>query len=362
MTQIYFDNNASTQPFAEIAAQLPSLPYGNPSSAHDLGRDSRHLINQAKDAFADLIQADPFDDSIHTVFTSGGTESNNWVGAFAKEKGLTVYTTEIEHSSMSTVLKQMEIRTQYLPLDSSGRVDLEFIKENIHSGLLFIHWVNSETGVIQPIEEIAAILENRDTLFAVDAAQAVGKMKLDVDELAIDVLTCSGHKFHSWKGIGVLWSRMKLSPYVYGGGQQGGLRAGTENIPGIFSLKIACEIREKKLDEHIQKMQKIKTYFENKVIENLENVQINFSSAKRVCNTSSVLFEGWNGDGLFSYLTRHQVCVSRGSACLSNSKSPSKVIGILLNKESASSTLRFSFSYVNTVSEVDRVIELLKGF
>jgi len=361
---IDFDKNATTIPHPKNAEVLKNLPHGNPSSDHTLGKAAAWALQKAEDVTADFIGADSLDSCV--TFTSGGTESNNTICQHALQSGLCIYTTETEHSSIVNVVEDLDDgshrKVVWIPLLENGIVDLSFIRE-IQKGLVFIHHVNSETGVVQPVVAIASILKDKkDVCFAIDAAQSFGRIPIDVEALSLDMLSASGHKLHAFTGVGLLWSQNKLLPLIKGGGQQNKRRSGTQNVLGILSFKLAIEERQKNFDHHVSKMKAIRDYFESQLLQNIPVAKINCVDAERVCNTTSVYFEGVDNHELFIFLDQNDVCVSKGSACLSNVGASSKVITELFGVKRANGTLRFSFSINNTKDEVDCVISKLQKF
>ncbi len=357
MKEIYFDNNATTKLTSSFVKIIDSIPYGNPSSAHFLGYQARKELDLCCETIADYINADPIDSFV--IFTSGGTESNNWICQYAISRGLRIYTTTIEHSSIESALHGYQ-NVEEIPLDEYGQINLSFI-EKINEGLIFIHHVNSETGVIQNVQEIGN-RKGENVIFAIDAAQSFGRAPIDTEEMKLDFVSASGHKFHAMKGVGFLWSQHKLPAFIKGGGQQYGLRSGTENLPGAVSVRVAAQERMEYFHVQIEHMQKLRDYFEEELTKQISVTEINCAHAERVCNTSSVYFKGVRNEVLLDFLDRQGVFVSKGSACLSNAGSSSKVIGNLFGAKVADSTLRFSFSKYNTKQEVDEVINILKKF
>lgn len=368
--EVYLDNNASTQPLDAVVEAVASTMrelFGNPSSAHSRGSVARHKLIEARETVASFLGAKA--DQI--IFTSGGTEGNNTVlfGVLRSDVANRLVTTVVEHASVlrpAEEIKASGTDVVYLPVDGDGRIDCNFLEETLSappSTLISIQWVNSETGVIQPIEDIAKLVRTYDALLHIDAAQAVGRLPININSIHVDFLTFSGHKLHGPLGTGVLYIRdpRYIKPLLFGGGQENGWRAGTENLPGIVGLAQACEVRANELTEAINKMQKLRDRFEKQILANIPDVTVNGASAPRVCNTTNIRFSGLDGQALLARLDRLGVFCSQASACSSHRPEPSHVLRAMgLSEEDAFASLRFSFSVLNTEQEVERAVKAIR--
>ena len=368
--EIYFDNNATTQPLLEVReAMLEVLGsgFGNPSSAHSTGDRAREHLLSAREAVAALLGVE----SSRIIFTSGGTESNNLVFANVMNNSssrLRVVTTEVEHSS---ILKYCEFLEEhgaeivYLPVDRDGRLSLSEVEAAItpNTALVSIQWVNNETGVIQPVKTISDICQKHGVLFHSDAAQAVGKVNIDLSALPVDFLSLSGHKFHGPQGVGALYTsnRKLLSSIIRGGPQEGGLRAGTENLPGIVGIGKAAELRHERLNQFLDKLGALRDQFEQQVFEKVPGAEINGDRENRVCNTTNILFRGVDGQALVARLDMEGIRCSQSSACTNQRPEPSYVLRAMgLSEEEAYSSVRFSFSGQNSDEEIEYAVTAIE--
>lgn len=367
--EIYLDNNATTKPLPDvIKLMLPILSggFGNPSSSHSAGERVRGCIKEARRHLGELIGADPN----NIVFTSSGTEANNMVfysATHGKNEPCHILTTTVEHSSIRKMCSHLRIKGAdivLLPVDSSGNIELEELRRLVREDvdLVSIQWVNNETGVIQPLAEIVAICHEHGKAIHTDAAQAVGKLDINVDDIEVDFLSLTGHKFHAPQGIGAIYSREKflLAPIFFGGFQEHGFRPGTENVSGIVGLGKAAELRRKNLKDHIEKMRELRDLFESKILESVPNTNINGDPSNRICNTTNILFGGIDGRILLKKLDIVGIRCSQSSACTNTQPEPSHVLKAMgRTDEEAYSSIRFSFSIENTVQEVDRAVRLI---
>lgn len=374
--EAYLDNAATTCPFPEVREimhEVLDVNFGNPSSMHTKGVDAEKYVKHAKNVVASALKAD----AKEIIFTSGGTESNNMalIGAALANKraGNHIITTKIEHPSVHNpvyYLEELGFRVTYLSVDHNGLVDLEELKKEVcdETILVSVMFVNNEVGARENIEEISRIIKEKNpkTLFHVDAIQAFGKYKIYPKRVGIDLLSISGHKIHGPKGIGVLFVRdkVKVKPIIYGGGQEGGRRSGTENVPGIAGLGKAVELIYENHGEKIKKLYELKSYFIDKV-KTIEGTFVNAVDVENIEETAphivSVSFEGIRSEVLLHALEEKNVYVSSGSACASNHPQLSgtlKAIGV--RGDLLDSTLRFSFSVGTKKEEIDYAIDMLK--
>lgn len=369
---IYFDNSATTRVDPKVVeAMVPffSELYGNVSSIHSIGRQVRPYEEQARKSVAKLINADPEE----IVFTASGSESDNLAiiatARAYKHKGKHIITSAIEHKAVLETFKFLEheegFEVTYLPVDKYGIIDMEYFKKSLRDDttLVSVMLANNEIGTIEPIKEIASIASKKGIIVHTDAVQAVGKMNIDVNDLGVHMLTFSGHKIYAPKGIGVLYIdielREKIHPIIHGGQQEGGLRAGTENIPYIVGLGKACDILLEKQDTEILHIKKLRDTFEKKVLESIPDTYVNGHIELRVPSISDIVFRYIEGEALMVYA--REVCCSAGSACTSASTNPSHVLSaIKVDDVDIHGALRFSFGRFNTMEEVDKAVEILK--
>ena len=372
--EAYFDNSATTKPSNEVVKimlEALTIHYGNPSSLHRKGVAVEKLIKASRKQVAKALGVK--DEEI--IFTSGGTESNNAaiLGSVAagKRKGNKIITTRIEHPSVLNVFKSLEAKEYevvYLDVNREGKIDLNQLEQELDAQtiLLSIMHVNNEVGTLQPIGEVRKMLErsNSQAIFHVDAVQSFGKLRFNPAKLGIDLLSISGHKVHGPKGIGALYVKkdLKLTPIAYGGGQEIGIRPGTENVPGILGLGAAASTIEEKIEVHISKMDILRNRLKEGILSEIQDVMINGSisdeSAPHILNVS---FFGIRGEVLLHMLEQDNIYVSTGSACSSKKSSQSHVLKAMgLTDQEIEGAVRFSFSYENTIEEVDYVLSRLK--
>jgi len=369
MKTVYFDNNATTKVAEEVLAEMEPYFcqfYGNPSSMHTFGGQIGTKIRQAREQVAELLGCDPSE----IVFTSGGTESDNAAinGTLAavpnKRK---VITTRIEHQAVLAVCRELENHGYVvveLAVDKDGQLDLNELQENIDddTALVTIMYANNETGVIFPIDKIAEIVTSRGVVFHMDAVQAVGKIPLNLSKCHIDFLSLSGHKLHGPKGVGVLYVRKgtRLSPFMLGGHQEGGRRAGTENVPAIIGLGKACELAAKSIKEENDKIKQLRDKLEDAILKRCPDARLNGDKHNRLPNTANISFEYIEGEAILLMLDKFGICASSGSACTSGSLEPSHVLRAMgVPFTAAHGSIRFSLSRYNTEEEVDYTIEKL---
>jgi cysteine desulfurase len=369
MNTIYLDNNATTkiapEVFNEMTPYLTDL-YGNPSSMHTFGGSISNKIEEARERVAALIGAEP--DEI--IFTSCGTESDNTALMSAVEsypQKRHIITTRVEHPAVFNFAKHLArkgFRITFLPVDSSGRFDMDAFSKAIDDDLAVVSvmYANNETGVIFPVEEIGKSLRERRIIFHTDAVQAVGKLPIDVKKLSVDMLSLSGHKLHAPKGVGALYVRRgtRFYPYIIGGHQENGRRAGTENIASIIGLGKACELAAKNIDKEIIYLNTLRDKLERSLLELCPDTRVNSDRENRLPNTTNVSFEYVEGEAILLRLNEYGICASSGSACTSGSLEPSRVLRAMgVPFTAIHGSIRFSLSRYNTEDEIDKVIEIM---
>ena len=371
MNTLYFDNNATTQVAQEVLdSMLPYFRdyYGNPSSMHTFGGQVYRKIEEAREQVALLIGAEP--DEI--IFTSCGTESDNTAIMSAIETNPAkkhIITTKVEHPAVLNFCKNLGrkgYRVTYLPVDNKGKLEIESFLRAIDDDLVIVSimYANNETGVIFPIEKIGHILKERKVVFHTDAVQIVGKLPVNVKDLPVDMLTLSGHKIHAPKGIGALYVRKgtRFYPYIIGGHQENGRRAGTENVAFIIGLGKACEIAAKSIQKEINFVKKLRDKLEKGLLNNCPDASINGDRENRLPNTSNISFEFVEGEAVLLRLNEYGICASSGSACTSGSLEPSHVLRAMGVRNTAiHGSVRFSLSRYNQEEEVNKVIEVMPG-
>jgi cysteine desulfurase NifS len=367
--RIWLDNNATTRIADEVRlAMMPYLEadYGNPSSIHTLGRDAREAIEQARRQAAKLVNAQPR----RIIFTGGGSEADNLAIkgiAFAqREKGNHIITTTIEHPAVLNTCKFLEklgYSVTYLEVDEYGRPSLKKLEKAITDNtiLVSIMMANNEIGTILPVKDLCAIAHERGTLFHSDAVQAVSKIKVDIQELDVDMLSISGHKFHGPKGIGALYIKkgIALDPLIHGGTQEGGLRAGTENVPAIVGLGKAAELAMYHLEDYKQ-VKVLRDRLEKSVRELIPDARLNGHRKDRLPNTLNLTLPGLRGESIVIAMDHHGIALSSGSACKSGSPEPTHVlIAIGSSEQDAHCSVRFSLSRYTTAEEIDETVSAL---
>ena len=369
MKTIYMDNNATTKVADEVIEEM--MPYfgdlyGNPSSMHTFGGQVGKKIRQAREQVAALLGCEP--DEI--IFTSCGTESDNTAirGTLAtvpqKRK---IITTRVEHPAVLGTCRELEhhgYTIVELGVDKKGRLNLDELKDSIDDDttIVSIMYANNETGVIFPIDEITSLIKAKGVIFHTDAVQAVGKIPLSLAGSNIDLLSLSGHKLHAPKGVGVLYIRRgtRLAPFMLGGHQESGKRAGTENVPGIIALGKACELAQKHLVEENERVKQLRDKLEKAILASCPDSLVNGDSQNRLPNTTNISFEYIEGEAILLLLNKFGICASSGSACTSGSLEPSHVLRAMgVPFTAAHGSIRFSLSRYNTQDEVDFVAEKL---
>jgi len=370
MRKIYLDNNATTRVAPEVLeAMLPCYQdvYGNASSIHVFGQEAKGLLDNARLQVARLLGAE----ANEIVFTSGGTESDNLairgIVESAPGQGKHIITTLIEHHAVlhcCQALQKTGVKVTYLPVDSEGRVDPAAVEKAItpETVLITVMHSNNEIATTQPLREIGEIARRHNLYFHTDAVQAAGKVPLDVDNLGVDLLSISGHKFHAPKGVGALYVRKgtRLRPLFFGGAHERNRRAGTENIAQIVGLGAAADLAMDGMEERIKAIGELRDHLEREVFNRIPGVHRNGSSEARLPNTANLRFDLAESEGLVINLDLAGVACSTGSACTSGSIEPSHVLLALgLCQDEAFSCVRFSLSRYSTREEIDIVLNLL---
>ncbi len=367
----YFDNNATTGVAPEVLdAMLPFLKgsFGNPSSAYEIGREARRVIERARQSVASLLGAAA---ATEIIFTSCGTESDNWailgaLGTSPEKKH--IITTTVEHDAVRKQLKRLEsggFRVTWLEVDEEGGLDPAELRSALsaETALVTIMLANNETGILFPVEELGEIIrEHSDALFHVDGVNAAGKVPIDLSSAEIDLFSISAHKFHGPKGVGALYIRdgVELTPFLTGGGQEKGRRAGTEAVHQIAGIGAAAEFVADLTP--MDDVRKLRGRLENGILDKIPNSRLNGTAdgAKRLPNTSSISFENTNGEMILHRLDQVGICVSTGSACNAADHSASPVLAAMNIPYSwAMGSIRFSLGRFNTAEEVDTVLAVL---
>ena len=367
MKTIYFDNNATTKVADEVFEEMKPYfceLYGNPSSMHTFGGQVGIKIRTAREKTAALLGCDPSE----IIFTGCGTESDNTaingtLAAYPNKRK--IITSCVEHPAVLSVCRELGSHgytVVELKVDKQGRLDMAELEKQIddNTALVTIMYANNETGVIFPLEKIAELTKSRGAVFHTDAVQAVGKIPLNLSRSNIDLLSLSGHKLHAPKGVGVLYIKKgtRLSPYMVGGHQEAGKRAGTENVPGIVGLGKACELAAKNIEEENEKVKHLRDKLEKAILQQCPDSMLNGDKDNRLPNTSNISFEFIEGEAILLMLDKFGICASSGSACTSGSLEPSHVLRAMgVPFTAAHGSVRFSLSRYNTEAEVDYTIE-----
>lgn len=363
---IYMDNAATTRTHPEVLAEMMpyfSKLYGNPSSIYGFSEGSRAVMESARKKIALSLNTEP--ENIY--FTAGGSEADNWAlmetAKAYSGRGRHIITSKIEHHAIlhtCEALKKYGFEITYVNVDENGIIKLDELVRAIRPDtiLISIMFANNEIGSIQPIKEIGEIAGSRGIWFHTDAVQAYGHLPIDVTELKIDMLSASGHKLNGPKGIGFLYinNKMNIGSFIHGGAQERGMRAGTENVPGIAGLGKAVEIAEKTMKERAAYERKLRDYMINKIMNTIPYTRVNGHMTNRLPNNTNFSFQFVEGESLLIMLDMNGICASTGSACTSSSKNPSHVLtAIGLPEDIASGSLRLTISHETTKREVDIV-------
>jgi cysteine desulfurase len=361
--EIYFDNNATTRVLPEVfEAMAPFYAelYGNPSSIHRFGSQVGERLSQARAQVARLIGAA---DPVEVIFTSCGTEGDN-----AAIRGLLemrpekrqIITTQVEHPAILGLCQHLEkkgYRVTWLGVDQDGKLDLEELRRALsdETALVSIMFANNETGVIFPIEEIGEIVKSKGIPFHVDAVQGAGKLAIDVKNAPVDLMTVSAHKFHGPKGVGALYVRrgIPFPPFIIGGHQERGRRAGTENVAGIVGMGKAAELVLKSQKDDSLRICALRDQLQNSLLESCPSARVNGDKVKRLPNTLNISFRYLEGESILVLLDQHGICASTGSACTAGSSEPSHVLRAMRTPADwLQGAVRFSLSRFNTEDEV----------
>ena len=372
MTQqaVYLDNNATTVVAPECVAPLLDClrdTWGNPSSKHALGEAAKLRVNEARASVAALLGATPAE----IVFTASGTESNHLaiLGALAARPGRShIVTSAVEHPATLALLAQLEtqgVRVTRLPVDADGGLDLAVLQTAItpDTALVSLMWANNETGVLFPVAEAARMAKSSGALFHTDAVQAAGKLAIDLADMPADLLSVSGHKLHAPKGVGVLFVRkgLKLAPMLFGH-QERNRRGGTENVPGIVGMGVACTLAAQAIDTKAAAIAVLRDRLEAGVLARIPFTRINGGHLPRVANTSSVCFGELEAEVILDRLDKAGIYASSGAACTAGGTAPSHVLQAMgLSDAQARATIRFSLSRYTTAAEIDQVLDTLSA-
>jgi cysteine desulfurase len=370
ISMIYLDHNATTCLHPEVLRIMePYLreQFGNASSSYLLGRDAKIALEKSRKKIAECLGAKAHE----IIFTSGGTESDNLairgVARALRTKGNHIITSGSEHHAVLKTCQDLEkdgFRVTYIPVDSSGQINPDDVRTNLNKKtiLISIMLANNETGVIQPISEIASLARQEKVIFHTDAVQAIGKIPVNVDDLCVDLLSVSGHKFHGPKGVGALYVRngTPIVPIVTGGHHELNLRAGTENVPGIVGLAEAFSMAVCDLNTAAQRLSNLRQRLESTILSKIGDVQINGTHAPRIPNTSNMSFQFIEGESILLHLDLKGIYASSGSACSTDSPEPSHVLLAMgIPARTAQGAIRFSLGKDTTDEEIDFVIEAL---
>lgn len=366
----YFDHAATTAVREDVLKEmLPyfNLNFGNASSIYSLGRHNRKIIENAREKVAKAINAK----TKEIYFTGCGSESDNLaikgVAYANKDKGNHIITTKIEHPAVLNTCKTLEkqgFKVTYLNVNENGFISLDELKNSIinETILISVMFANNEIGTIQPIREIGKIAKSHNIYFHTDAVQAVGNVRIDVQELNIDLLSMSAHKFYGPKGVGALYVRdgVDFERVLDGGHQERNKRSGTENVPGIVGIGKAIDMIYKNFDEYNDKLKLLRDYYFSEVEKRIDNIKINGDRENRLPGNANISFKGVDAEELLLYLDARGICASAGSACATGSSSPSHVlVAIGLGEELANSSLRVTFGIDNSKEDVDFLVNAL---
>ena len=368
---MYLDNSATTAVSEEVLKEMGPYfreSYGNPSTLYSVGREAKKGLDEARQRVADAINADPKE----IIFTSGGSESDNLaikgIALKLRGKGNHIITSEIEHPAVKETLhflETLDFKVTYLPVYENGIVKVEDVKDAItpETILITIMHGNNEIGTLQPIAEIGKLARERKILFHTDAVQTFGKVKVDVEELNVDLLSLSSHKIHGPKGVGALYIKkgVRITPLIHGGGQERGIRSGTENIPGIVGFGKACEIANSNLEENYERLVKTRDEIIEKVLDAVPESYLNGDRNERLPNIINFRFSSIEGESLILLLDAKGYQASTGSACSSKTLEASPVLKALnLDDVDVHGSLRISLGSQTYFDDVDGLVEAIK--
>ena len=369
---IYLDNNATTRTAPEaVAAMLPyfSEYYGNASSIHKFGGRLAKVVEEGRAKVAGFLGADPSE----IIFTSCGTEGDNAAILSALDvcpvRRRKIVISTVEHPAILNLGKDLERRgytVVKIPVDSLGRLDMDRAREmiDVNTAVVSVMWANNETGNLHPVEELAELAHRAGALFHTDAVQAAGKVPFKLRDMDIDMLSVSGHKFHAPKGIGALYVKrgVRFRPFVVGGHQERGRRAGTENVPYIVGMGVAAELAMASFDKENTYVRKLRDDLHNRLIAAIPSVRVNGDMEHRLPNTTNLSFEYIEGESILMHMDIYGICASSGSACTTGSLEPSHVLRAMgVPYTAAHGAIRFSLSRYNTQEDVDAVVEVMPG-
>lgn len=369
--EIYLDHAATTRMWPEVkAAMEPYLTekYGNASTAYDMGKEAKNALEKAREDIAEIIDAEPGE----IFFTSGGSESDNWViKSIAGENkfiGRHIITSRIEHHAVLNSCEYLEnlgYKVTYLDVDRYGVVDMEQLQNSIsrYTTLVTIMYGNNEIGTLEPVSEIGAIARQHGIPFHTDAVQAVGQIPISVHRMPVDLLSASAHKFHGPKGVGFLYVKedVRIPSFIHGGGQERGRRAGTENIAGIVGMAEALKLSERRMRQSVRYLAKLRDYFVRRVLSECKDVIFNGHPYQRLPGNVNFSFAGIDATALLVLLEEDNIRASAGSACSTGETRISHVIEAIRVPESyAAGTVRFTMGAENTKAQIDHTVESLK--
>jgi len=373
MTRVYMDHNATTplaEPVADRMMAILREEFGNPSSVHHFGQRAKAVVDEARSAVAELIGGDPTE----VIFTSGGTESDNFALRGAAEAlepsgRRHLVSSGIEHEAVLNTLKALGRRgwqTTLMPVGASGLATAEGLAESLtdQTAVVSIMHANNEIGTIQPVAELTRLAKARGAVVHTDAVQTAGKIPVNVKALGVDLLSISAHKFYGPKGVGALWVRrgLRLLPFMTGGKQERGRRSGTENVAAIAGMGVAARLAMSKMAEEASRLAALRDRLEQRILQAVSGTAINGDPGTRVPNTSNISFDRIEAESLLIALDLEGIAVSTGSACSSGTLEPSHVLKAMgLPTHRTQNSIRFSLGTANTEADVDRVVAVLPG-
>ncbi|MCG6880137.1 MAG: cysteine desulfurase NifS [Deltaproteobacteria bacterium] len=369
MKTIYLDNNATTQVAPEVLEKMTPYfndLYGNPSSAHTFGGQVGKKIREARENAAQLLGVEPEE----ILFTSCGSESDNAAIRSALELNPDkrhIVTSRVEHPAIKSYCEHLAnngCRVTQIPVDKDGNLDMAAYEESLtpDTAIATIMWGNNETGVIFPVEQLAALAKDRGILFHSDGVQVAGKIPINMKESQVDMLSLSGHKLHAPKGVGILYIRkgVPFSPFIIGGHQEMGRRGGTENTASIIGLGKACQLALVNMEDENTRVKNLRDKLETEILKRIPKTRVNGGESQRLPNTSNISFEFIEGEAILLQMDSYGICASSGSACTSGSLQPSHVLRAMgVPFTMAHGSIRFSLSIYNTAQEIDFVIETM---